>query len=252
METSALRQIGLSENEIKIYLLLLKTGSTTAYDISRRTGIYRVHIYDKLEQLMKKGLVTHVYMGSKKHFQATHPSKLKQYLEDRKKDIELHEEALDKLLPELEAMTKLPHEDTRVEVFKGLEGIKYFLKDIIKSRVKYVLITGIDDAKYMQHLPIFVKQHFRNLKNSGIRERVITLKRPGIFTFDKKTAPTTTYRFLEAAQFNPTNTFIYGNKVVIVSWGTPPSAIMIQNKELADTYRSHFSHLWKIASRTNA
>ena len=39
MNTSALRKIGLSDNEIKIYLALLKSGTSTAYDIGNRTGI---------------------------------------------------------------------------------------------------------------------------------------------------------------------------------------------------------------------
>ncbi len=267
MNTDALRKIGLTENEIKIYLDLLASGSSTAYDIGKRTGIYRVHVYDKLEQLMNKGLVTHIYRGAKKFFQATPPSKILQHLEDKKRELEGQEEGIISLLPELEKMASLPKEDTFVEVFKGNEGLKYFLKDIIKT-VKpggnsrdgksggrggegrgEVLITGIDDQKYQETLPIFMPQYFRDLKNNKIKERVITVQRKGIFLFDKALAPTTIYRFLEAKQFNPTNTFIYGNKVVIVSWGSPVTAVMIKNKEVAETYRSHFEHLWKVAKK---
>ncbi|MBI4170221.1 MAG: winged helix-turn-helix transcriptional regulator [Candidatus Aenigmarchaeota archaeon] len=250
MEISNLKSIGLTENEIKIYLLLLKSGSITAYEISQKTGIYRAHVYDKLEQLIKKGLVTHVYKGAKKYFHATEPSKIRQYVEDKKNELEIQEECVEKMLPELEAMTKLPRENIRVEVFKGPEGLKYIHKGIIKAR-REVLITGIDDGKYSENLPIFMKQYFRELRRYGIRERVITAKKKGIFLFRKKIAPTTTYRFLEEKQFNPTNTFVYGNKVVIVSWSTPVTAIMIENNEIAETYRNHFEHLWKIASTKN-
>src|SRR3989338_7079103 len=131
MDTDALRKIGLTENEIKIYIDLLKSGSSTAYDIGKRTGIYRVHVYDKVEQLMDKGLVTHVYRGAKKFFQATDPSKIRHYVEEKKEELELQERALNSILPELEAMANLPKEDTFVEVFKGNEGLKYFLKDKI-------------------------------------------------------------------------------------------------------------------------
>ena len=248
MNTDALRKIGLTENEIKIYLDLLKSGSSTTYDIGKRTGIYRVHVYDKLEQLMNKGLVTHIYRGAKKFFQATSPEKLKQYLEDKKRDLEAQEEAVGSILPELEAMANLPKEDTFVEVFKGNEGLKYFLKDIVKTK-KEVLITGIDDKKYQEALPVFMKQYFRDLKKNNIKERVITVKRKGVFLFDKELAPTTTYRFLEATQFNPTNTFVYGNKVVIVTWGAPVTAVMIKNSQIAETYRNHFEHLWRISSK---
>ncbi len=248
MNVEVLRKIGLTENEIKIYIDLLKSGTSTSYEISKRTNIYRVHVYDKLEQLMNKGLATYVYKGAKKFFQATNPSKIKQYLEDKKRELELQEEDVNSILPELEAMTNLPKEDTIVEVFKGNEGLKYFLKDIVKTN-KEVLITGIDDQKYQETLPIFMKQYFRDLKNKGIKERVISVKRKGVFLFDKELAPTTTYRFLEATQFNPTNTFVYGNKTVIVTWGTPVTAVMIKNNEIAETYRNYFEHLWKIAEK---
>ena len=248
MNTEVLRKIGLTENEIKIYIDLLKSGSSTSYEISKRTGIYRVHVYDKVEQLMNKGLVTYVYKGAKKYFQATHPSKINQYLDDKKKELETQESAVNLILPELEAMTNLPKENTFVEVFKGVEGLKYFLKDIIKTK-KEVLITGIDDKKYQETLSIFMKQYFRDLSNKNIKERVITLKKLGVFLFDKEIAPTTSYRFLETNQFNPTNTFVYGSKVVIVTWGSPVTAVMIKNSEMAETYRNHFEHLWKIAEK---
>ncbi len=249
MNTDALRTIGLTDNEIRIYLDLLTSGSSTAYEIGKRTGIYRVHVYDKLEQLMNKGLVTHIYKGAKKFFQATSPEKIKHYLEDKKRELETQEEAVMSILPELEAMANLPREDTFVEVFKGNEGLKYFLKDILKAG-KEVLITGIDDQKYQGALPVFMKQYFRDLKKNNIKERVITMKRRGVFLYTKDAAPTTEYRFLEEKQFNPVNTFIYGNKVVIVTWGSPVTAVMIKNKEVAATYRNHFEHLWKAAARS--
>ncbi|HLD57796.1 MAG TPA: helix-turn-helix domain-containing protein [archaeon] len=246
MEAKILKGIGLADNEIKIYTTLLKTGAITAYELSTKTGIYRTHVYDKLERLMEKGLITHVYQGSKKYFQATSPEKIKHYLEEKKRALEEQEAEVDSILPELLAMQKSQKEDTKVEVFKGKEGLKYFLKDILKTK-REVLVTGIDDQKYQDELPIFMMQYFRDLKKSGIKERIITLKKEGIFLFNKNTAPTTEYRFLEEGQFNPANTFIYGDKVVIVSWGTPVTAIMIENIQTAETYRSHFEHLWKVA-----
>ena len=246
MNTSILKKIGLTENEIKIYLDLLKSGVSTAYEIGKRTGIYRVHVYDKLEQLMDKGLVTHVFKGAKKFFQATSPEKIKHYLEDKKRDLENQEEEVNLLLPELEAISNLPKEDTFVEVFKGKEGLKYFLKDIIKDKEE-VLVTGIEDIKYQEAIPVFMKQYFRDLRKLKIKERIITSKKEGVFMFSKDIAPTTNYRFLEEKQFNPTNTFVYGSKVVIVTWGTPVMAVMIKNKEIAVTYRNHFEHLWKVA-----
>ena len=248
MDTAILKKIGLSENEIKVYLFLLANGKSTAYDIGKKISIYRVHVYDKLEQLIRKGMVTHINIGPKKYFHATNPKKIMQYIEDKRKYMEFVETELSRLIPELESLEKIPKEDTSVEVFEGNEGLKYILKDIIQSRSE-VLLTGIDDKKYSEALPVFMKQYFRDLKRYKIHERIITQKKKGIFVFDKNVAPTTNYRFLETMQFNPTNTFIYSNKIVIVIWGTPVTAIMVKNKGVANTYRNHFEYLWKIASK---
>ncbi len=210
MDLEPLREIGLTENEIKVYLDLLKAGSSTAYEIGKRTGIYRVHIYDKLEQLMTKGLVTHVYKGAKKYFQATPPEKIRQYIEDKKRVLEAQEQGVERIIPQLEALSNLPKEDTHVEVFKGREGLKYFLKDILKTK-KEVLMSGIDDQKYQKELPVFIKQYFRDLKRFGITERILAAKK----------------------------------KDVIVSWGSPITAVMIKNSLIAETYRNHFEHLWE-------
>lgn len=250
MDTTILKKIGLTDNEIKIYIALLQSGASTAYELSQKTGIYRVHIYDKLEQLIDKGLATYVYEGSKKFFRPTAPIKLKQYVEDKQKELDLQKNEIENILPKLKSIYNTPKEDTSIEVFRGKEGLKYFLKDIIKTKME-VSITGIDDAKYNETLPIFMEQYFRDIKRKKIKERIITLKKKNIFLFDKKLSPTTEYRFLEEEEFNPTNTFIYGDKIVIVSWGNPITATMIKNKQVAKTYRNHFEHLWKIASKLN-
>ena len=248
MENPLLKKIGLSENEVKIYTTLLKTGSSTPYEIGKKTGIYRSQIYDILEKLINKGLVSYVYQGPKKYFQAASPEKIKDFLEDKKRLLEDQKKELDQIMPGLMKIPELQRMDTKVEVFRGKEGLKYFLKDIIKTG-KEVLMTGIDDKKYKEELPFFMEQYFRELRRLGIKERVITVKRSGIFLFNKKTAPTTEYRFLEERQFNPTNTVVYGSKVVIVSWGSTETAIMIENEEIAETYRNYFEHLWRIAEK---
>ena len=46
---------------------------------------------------------------------------------------------------------------------------------------------------------------------------------------------------------SPTATYIYGNKVSIWLWFYVPTIIVINSKEVADSYRSYFEMLWKTA-----
>jgi len=244
-ERNILKQIGLSENETSIYLALLSSGSLSVYEIASKTGIYRPNVYDKLETLLKKGLVSYVIKNSKKYFIAAEPEKIQEYLDEEADEIKQNKEKLKTILPQLSSMSTLPKVSTKVEVFEGREGLKVFLRDITRT-AKEVLITGIDDAKYNETLPIFMPKYFKELKAKKIKEKVITADRKNVFRFENKS---TIYRFLPEKEFNPTNTFIYSNKVAIVSWDVPPTVIRIENKNMAGTYRQHFEHLWKVAKR---
>jgi len=43
--------------------------------------------------------------------------------------------------------------------------------------------------------------------------------------------------------------FIYGDKIANVLWSENPFAFVIQNKEIADSYKKYFNFIWKIAKK---
>ena len=45
----------------------------------------------------------------------------------------------------------------------------------------------------------------------------------------------------------PANTWIFGDKVVIIVWSEQPIATVIRSKEVAEAYKINFSLLWKLA-----
>ena len=55
---SMLSELGLTQNEIKIYLALLDIGESLAGTIAENSGIHRRNVYDSLERLIKKGFVS--------------------------------------------------------------------------------------------------------------------------------------------------------------------------------------------------
>ena len=247
-EKELLAKIGLSENECEVYLALLKLGPLSAYEIAQKTGIYRPHVYDKIETLAKKGLVSYVQKGKKKIFSAAPPSKIMDYLKEQEKDVQEDIKLLADNLQHLSSLYSVSKEDTNVQVLIGVEGLKLRLKDTHETPHKENLIFGLNEEKYNKALPVFMPQYFKILKEKGIRERVITYKKKGVFMFDNEV---TTYRFLDTKDMNPVNTIIYGNKVAFIIWGMPITTIIIENKQLAHTYSEHFEYLWKIADRKN-
>ena len=53
-----LQELGLTQREIRVYLALLELGSTTTGSIIKRSEVPNSKIYEILESLQNKGLVS--------------------------------------------------------------------------------------------------------------------------------------------------------------------------------------------------
>ncbi len=230
----ALSEIGLGEGEIRVYLALLKLGSVQVSKIKEETRLHRTTIYDFVEKLLNKGLVNYVIRNNVKYYGATHPNKLLDFVKEK-------EENIKGILPQLAALTETKNEEIKVEVYKGTEGFKAVLNDIIRVG-KDMVGFGIDEAKFKERFPILMEQYFKKEEACGIKERLLASE-GAKFLFRKKT---TKYRFIPDEFFNPTPTAVYGNKIVFIVW-EPLTVVMIENPELADSYKKYFEMLWNIA-----
>lgn len=232
----ALSEIGLSEGEIKVYLSLLKLGSVPVSQIKEETKLHRTTIYDFIEKLLNKGLVNYVIKNNVKFYKATHPNKLLEFVEEKEKNVK-------EILPQLKELAEFKKEELKVEVYKGVEGFKTVLNDILRAG-KDIVAFGVEETKFKENFPVLIEQYFKKEEERGIAERLIASEDTK-FIFKKKT---TNYRFIPKEYFNPTPTMVYDDKIVIIIWA-PLTVIVIENSELADSYKKSFEMLWKIASK---
>ncbi|MBU1854380.1 MAG: helix-turn-helix domain-containing protein [Nanoarchaeota archaeon] len=145
MEISYLKKAGLTEGESKTYSALSSIGASTIGDIINDSGVSSSKIYQILEKLIKKGLVSMIVEGGKKVFTALPPSMLLDYLDDEKTIIEINKQKVSKILPILESRqgskTKLPI----AEYVKGEKGFLSFRKKLLelaKERDTFYAIVG--------------------------------------------------------------------------------------------------------------
>jgi sugar-specific transcriptional regulator TrmB len=76
IDKDVLRELGLTNNEVDVYLKLLMSGSVTVNTLAERTGMHRQACYDALDRLLEKGFVSFVIKNNKKNFQALPPEQL--------------------------------------------------------------------------------------------------------------------------------------------------------------------------------
>ncbi len=104
---------------------------------------------------------------------------------------------------------------------------------------------GVDDELYHKIEPVHLSRYLKAAKKNGIREEIISAK-------GSKPHPETEiteYRYLDKKYMTSTATWIYADKVLLLTLGMPMIAIIVQNKEVADTYKRQFELLWGVAGR---
>ncbi|HLC95701.1 MAG TPA: helix-turn-helix domain-containing protein [Candidatus Nanoarchaeia archaeon] len=241
MDKEILKELGLTNNEIEVYVTLLKTGSISVNGIAEKSGLHRQAVYDALDRLLEKGFVNFVLKNSKKYFQGISPEKILEYLKEK-------EDKFKSILPELIHLTKLPREDTFVESYKGKNIVRTVYRDIIKefeNKPGEVLISGVDEKKFIDEDKIALLQHLKRLQKMRCSERVL-IKEGDTYVVK---GSQTKYRWVPEESFSPSPMYTYGSKLTLIIWGNPNHAIIINNKNLADSYKKQFNVLWKISKR---
>ncbi len=229
-----LLRIGLSDGESKVYLALLKLGSVPVSDIKEETNLHRTTIYDFLEKLLNKGLINYVIKNNVKFYSAAHPNKLLDFVKEK-------EDIVQGILPNLMKLSDFKKSDVQVEVYKGHEGLKSVLNDVLRHGKDYV-IFGVDESMFKEEFGVFMDKFFEKERRIGFKERILT-SNDAKFVYDSSTA---LYRFLPKESFNPTPTYVWGDNVAILIW-EPLTVIRIKHSKLADSYAKYFEILWNLA-----
>jgi sugar-specific transcriptional regulator TrmB len=246
MEMSQLEKAGLKEKEAKVYIALLKEGSTLANALAKKTNILRSSIYDYLDILLEKGFISYTIISGKKYFQAVNPQKILDNFEDKKAS---EEKTLKQIVPELLKLQGLAEKKANVEVFEGKEGMKTVMSYILKEKPKEILIYGSSGVSY-KLLPDFMEHWHKQRIKSKTPIRIIytssqeareRIKRGPSLELSK-------IKFFPQEESSLTGTIIYNNKVLITVWSLEtPIAISIDGKDISKNYKDNFELLWKQA-----
>jgi len=143
MDTKLLQEIGLTNSEITVYTTLLKTSSIKVGDLMKQISLHRSRVYEAINRLSDKGLVSYVIKNNIKYFEASDPERLLSYIEEQKEKLNQKESKIKKIIPELKKQvpTYIPHAEAHV--FAGKEGFKTIRKDVLKQKQDLYLIGAV-------------------------------------------------------------------------------------------------------------
>ena len=237
-----LETYGLNKNEIKVFLALVELGGGFAKEIIEKTKFHKNIIYDNIYKLIDKGLVSETLIDNKKYFECENPQIIDDFIEKTQNDFKKYKQEIEKLKEKILEKKKIPTK-TQTRMYSGIEGVKQVLRHTLDNNEDYLAIGAPKES-----VDILGKLFWRNFAvkqaDNNIRSKLIFNESLRNFTKIVDTAHNE-IRFLKDS-FEPlTEIMIYGKFVATIVWSKEPIATLIENEEVAQSYKKYFNILWK-------
>lgn len=248
MSIKTLQQIGLSEEQAKIYYSLINNGTLSARKITLETGVSRTLVYKVIKQLIDLGLVSeHEYDGKISKFTALPPINLQKIVDKQNEETKLANHAVSEAISILGAQFNLSCGKPTVRFYEGVEGIETLNKDILhtKSDLKILRSPMDNDTKKLDEI---VKKQIKEQVGLGIKSKVIV---PMDMPFDDfivkkdKENLVTRCRIPREEFKNNAQIILYGNKVGFTSFVDCMITTIIEDESIRETMDMLFEALWE-------
>lgn len=242
-----LSNLGLNPDASKLYLSLLKDGPQIATKLSSTTRIKRTYIYALTQELIKMGLVTATKKEKTTIFSANNPDLLMDIAENKRLKAELAKSSLESSLGNLKGLFQVNEAKPIVIYYEGLEGVKKTYLDLLKvgQPIKALVeTTKVDPEVYKWLTTEFVAE--RSRLNIPVQSIVASGKLTKDYVAKNETEIRQTKEISSDKYPFENEIDIYGNKVSIIKnkVGEKLIGIIIENEEIAATFRSWFDLTW--------
>ncbi|MFH1915970.1 MAG: helix-turn-helix domain-containing protein [Nanoarchaeota archaeon] len=240
MKDIALTEFGFSENESKIYLALLTHGMLNPTKIAEKTCLHRSYVYDTLERMLEKGLVSEVYIEKKRHFQAVDPAMIREGFREKARHF-------DEVLPKLKGLYTMRGKSALVEFHRGERVYNTVIREAIASAGKHQIIRlfGLDESIISAAEPIYLKQYLNMLEELKIQERAIIPKGA-----KREQHKSIAYCELDQSLFGEMMYVVMSDVVFFFVFDSPFSLVRISSPKVAEGMRKQFDFFWEYGSGT--
>jgi len=248
MNSAVLEEIGLTGSEIKVYLALLELGSSTKGPIVKKSKVASSKIYELLDKLSEKGLVSTVTKSGVKYFESAPPNRVLDYVQEKEKKIKKQVIEVKSLIPELELLRSMAGIGSETQVFKGMKGAETSFDDILKTLKKgdeyYVL--GI--SKFTSHFERFVINFHKKRAKLGIKCKIIVNEVASDIGAKLEKISHTEIKYVPKELFTPVVFIIYKD-TTLISIGLDEIFIQIRSKNLSLGMRAYATYMNSIGKR---
>ncbi|MBI2426712.1 MAG: hypothetical protein HYV34_02600 [Candidatus Kerfeldbacteria bacterium] len=245
MYEALFQNIGLSPNEAKIYETLLSSGEVSVSVISARAHVHRRNVYDALQRLIDRGLVSPVFQKGENVYSAVNPEKLFEIVEEKAQQINT-------VMPDLRKLFEATPRHEAAYIYRGVEGFKNYMRDLVRvSQDTYFL--GAKALWFTPGVPrSFLDNFVKNSQKKKLHYWTLYDHRVKTEKPEALKAVRGEYKFLPPQYSTPGVVDIFGDYVVtftsvsVGNFGEDGMIFVMIHPELAETYRTWFRLIWDL------
>lgn len=245
MDVETLQALGLTRGEAEVYLTLIRLGNSSTGNIIKESEVSRSKVYDVLERLKQRGLVSEVIKENVRYFEAADPKRIIDYLKSKKEEIESKIAQSQKVVDEINRVKNTHLVKQEAYVYTGNEGIKTLYNQILDDLEpgEEYLAFGMGKKEFsMEKMSSFIKNFHIKRAEKKVHARIIL--HDDIKKEMKEFSKIKYYSFKYTSVNVPTNIALWKDHVVNLVWNENPIAFVIKSKEVYTKYKEYFESLW--------
>ena len=234
-----LEKVGLTAREIRVYLALLEIGTSSVGNIIKHSGIPGSKIYETLNKLGKRGLVSNILKGKKMSFTASNPKNILEFIDSERNKI------AETIIPQLERLQTNKKEDRQGTIYEGINGIKAVYEMMLKinhGETIYVLGAPIQAQEKLE--AFFIDFNKKRIKR-GVKMKIIYNSDAEVYGKVREKMELTEVRYMKKEDTSPAWIDIFGDKVAIFDFSDVPSAVLIKAEAIAKSFLNYFNISWR-------
>ncbi|MBI2499543.1 hypothetical protein HYV88_04850 [Candidatus Woesearchaeota archaeon] len=243
-----LSKVGLTKQEVRTYLVLLKLQESQTGELCKETNIASSNIYKILDSLIKKGLVSYRVQNNIKIFMPSPPEALNELFLEKQRRLEEERKEINEVIDNLKKKEINEEPYSKYKYYEGLIGIKSMWHEInsLLTRDSEEKIYGGKKEAYERLIGFYDEHHKIRNKLNAKAKILLPLE-------DKELAKKRKNKNTQVAFYELKNLAEWGivDNMVYIQYYTSkiPRAFLIKDKIFADTFKEVFDNVWKTAKK---
>ena len=247
----SLKNLGLTEKEVAVYLEVLKSGRTSPTEVARKTKINRTTVYSVAKELVKKGFILEDLSGQASSLVAVSPQDLKFLIQKEEKQLEQKKKSIAQMIEELQGLTKNAQYAIPKITFIQEEDLEDYLykrsDEWHASIMKHDgILWGFQDHTFAEHYEKWIDWEWQIGGPKNLRLHIFSNK-SGIEEKNKgKGYERRQIKYWPKPEEFTGTVWVHGDYLILVQTRQRPHYLVeIYDSLLAENMRKFFSGVWE-------